>query len=397
MAIGTPFHERTAPLATSQEWIHWSGYYAANSYGEYIQPEYAAIRNSAAVIDVSPLYKYELAGRDACALLDRVVTHHVARLAPGRVMYTPWCDPDGAVRQEGTLFRRDQERYQLNAAEPALGWLHANLAPGEQVQIVDRSTQQAVLAVQGPRSRDVLSAAGNGTVDDLPFFRLADDQIGGVPVTISRTGYTGDLGYEVWLPADRAVDVWDHIFAAGEAWGVTACGLRAMDIARLETGFVLINVDYPSAETALLDEDKACPYTLGLGWAVKLDKGPFVGREALRRTRQAGPPRRVVGLEIPWQPLEAVYLEAGMMPDLPLLSCREPVPVYDREGRQVGRTTTRVWSTLLKKFIALASVRSDQATPGTELAMEVTVHYERKSVPARVVDTPFFRPQRMRE
>ena len=395
MAIGTPFWERTSKLATSREWIQWSGYFAASSYGDYTQPEYAAIRNAAAVIDVSPLYKYEVRGAQAQALLDHVVTHHVAKMAVGQAIYTPWCDPDGSVRQEGTLFRTAESTYQLNAAEPALGWLE-QCAAGFEAEIVDRSTELAALSVQGPRSREILAHVGTGAVEPLRFFRLCDDRIGDVPVSVSRTGYTGDLGYEIWIPAERAREVWDRLFEGGAPWGITPCGLRAMDIARVETGFILIDVDYTSAERALLACDRACPYTLNLGWAVKLGKGPFIGREALREIRAAGPAHRVVGLEIPWQPLERLYLSAGLMPDLPLVPCREPVPVYDRDGRQIGRATTRVWSTLLKKYIALATIEADAAVEGHEVEMEVTVHYERRRAPTRVTAPSFFRPERLR-
>ncbi|MDX1384064.1 MAG: glycine cleavage T C-terminal barrel domain-containing protein, partial [Thermoanaerobaculia bacterium] len=243
-----------------------------------------------------------------------------------------------------------------------------------------------------------LAEAGTGAVTDLRFFGLCEDRIGGVPVTVSRTGYTGDLGYELWMPADGALAVWDALFAAGESHGIMPCGLQAMDIARLESGFILINVDYVSSERALLRDDRRTPHALGLGWAVKLDKAGFVGREALlAETRAGGPPRRIVGIEIPWRPLEAVYLGAGLMPDLPQVPCREPVPVYGRNGgAQIGHTTTRVWSTLLKRYIALATVEAAFAAVGTEVEMEVTVHHERRRVPARVRPTPFFRPDRMR-
>jgi len=398
MAIGTPFHARTAPLCSSHAWRRWSGYHVASSYGDFVPPEYAAIRNAAAVIDVSPLYKYEVSGADAAALLDRVVTHHVARMAPGQVLYTPWCDRDGKVRQEGTVFRLDEERFLLHAAEPAGAWVGES-ARGLRVAIEDRSRALAALAIQGPTSRDLLGAlADDGEIAALRFFRLRETRLGGVPAIVSRTGYTGDLGFEVWVDAQSALALWDALAAEGRRFGLTPCGLLALDIARLEAGFVLVNVDYVSVETARVRGDAVSPYVLGLGWAVKLDKGPFTGREALAAEKRNGTSRRVVGLEVPWPPIETLYLgQAGMMPDLPLLACRDPVPVYaPSTGRQIGRATTRVWSTLLKKYVAIATVDDEWAAPGTEVSLEMTVHWQRRTVPARVAATPFFRPDRAR-
>ncbi len=234
-------------------------------------------------------------------------------------------------------------------------------------------------------------------LDDLGFFRLTRGEIAAAEVTISRTGYTGDLGYELWMEAEAALDVWDALVAYGEPLHVRPCGLVAMDVARVEAGFVLLGVDYVSSETALVEADKSSPYELGLGWAVKLGKGPFVGRRALAEEKKRGSAWRLVGLEIDWDALEKLYLDVGLMPDLPHTVDRRPVPVYaGPTGVQVGQATSRVWSTLLKKYVALATVEARYASPGTELAMEVTVRYSRRRAPARVVKTPFYRPERMR-
>ncbi|MGD8331511.1 MAG: glycine cleavage T C-terminal barrel domain-containing protein, partial [Acidobacteriota bacterium] len=244
-------------------------------------------------------------------------------------------------------------------------------------------------------SRDVLGSCFDGEVVGLPFFRIAEGSVAGVPVTVSRTGYTGDLGYELWLPAERAVEVWDAVIQRGAPWGVTPCGILAMDVARVEAGFVLLAVDYIGAEHALLPEHAVSPYELGMGWAVKSDKGPFVGREALAAERAQGSPRRVVGIEIDWEPLEQVYADADLMPDLPQTACREPVPVYG-DGHHVGRVTTRCWSTLLKKYIGIATVDARYADSGSKVEMEVTVNFRRKRVAARVTDLAHFRPERLR-
>ena len=397
MPLPTPFHPRTSQLCHSLAWRDWAGYHSVSYFREFLQPEYAAIRHSAAMIDVSPLYKYEIEGPGALALVDRVITHNAAKMAVGQVVYTPWCDADGKVRQEGTVFRLAEDRFQFNAVEPILGWLEHN-AHGLDAQVVDESANVAALALQGPRSRDVLAAATRKSdLGELGFFRLTEAEIAGAPVTISRTGYTGDLGYEVWIEAEAALDVWDALMARGEPFHIRPCGLAAMDISRVEAGFVLIGVDYVSSEKALVEADKSSPYELGLGWAVKLKKGPFVGRRALAEEKKRGSAWKLVGLEIEWDPLEKMFLDVGLMPDLPHTVDREPVPIYaGTSGPQVGQVTSRVWSTLLKKYIALATVEARYGAVDTELAMEVTVRYSRRRAPARVVKLPFFRPDRLR-
>ncbi len=396
MATGTAFHPRTVDLCHSRDWLQWSGFFVARSYNDFAQPEYAAIRHAAALIDVSPLYKYHVTGRDSIEMVNRVFTHDMAKMDVGQVVYTPWCDADGAVRQEGTVFRIKEHKYQVCAAEPALGWLMQN-ALGFDVKITDRSDDIAALSLQGPNSRTILSEVSDIAMDDIKFFRFAEGTIDGIPVSVSRTGYTGDLGYEIWIPADQAVTVWDRLISGGAAHHILPCGLSAMDISRVEAGFILINVDYVSAEVARLPQHRMSALELGLGWAVKFGKeGNFVGRRALEAEKATGVKRSVVGIEIGWQPLEDVYATANMMPDLPLIPCREPVPVYDRHGKQIGRVTTRVWSMLLKKFIGIATVNAEFKDIGTEVFIEVTVDFERKRVPARVANMGFYRPERMR-
>ncbi len=395
MAIGTPFFPRTSELNKAFDWRQWSGYFAAGSYHDFHQPEYAAIRNGAGLIDVSPLYKYRLEGPGAETLVDRVFTRNARKQKVGQVVYTPWCDEEGKVLQEGTVMRLGRGRFQVNAAEPAIRWLRTNAA-GLEVEITDRSAEIAALAVQGPRSRALLAEVSTPGIEELAFFHLTTCEIGGVEVVVSRTGYTGDLGYELWIPAAETLRVWDVLIEAGKRHGAIPCGLKALDVARIEAGFILIDVDYVSAEHARIPSQKSSPYELGLGWAVKLKKKtPFVGREALAREKRAGSAWQLVGLEIPWEPLEALYAEAGLMPELPTVAWRDPVPVY-AGGRQVGRATSGCWSTTLKKYLALASVETPCSRPGSRLEMEVTVDYARRRAPARVVELPFYRPERMR-
>jgi aminomethyltransferase len=395
MAIGTPFHPRTSALCHSYDWRQWSGYLSVSSYDDFVQPEYAAIRNAAALIDISPMYKYGVQGPGAAALVNHVVTQDVASMPVGRVSYTPWCDEGGAVRQEGTVLRRGEEDFLICAAEPAYQWFATN-GEGFDATVTDLSTGLAALSLQGPHSRSLLNDLTDGAVNDLEFFHHREVDVAGARVGISRTGYTGDLGYELWIPADAALAVWDALFRAGERWQLTPCGLVAMDIARVEAGFILIGVDYVSAEFAHVPDERQDPYELGLGWAVKPEKGNFIGRRALRAAAAQSPARRVVGLEIDWQPLEELYMSADLMPDLPTTVCRESVPVYSSEGMQVGRATSRVWSKLLKKYLAIATVEAAAAAPGSRIDMEVTVHHRRRRVAATVVPRPFFRPERMR-
>ncbi len=395
MAIGTPFFPRTSELNKSLNWREWSGYFAAGCYHDFHQPEYAAIRNGAALIDVSPLYKYTVEGRHARVLVDRVFTRSARRQKVHQVVYTPWCDEDGKLLQEGTVMRLAKDRFQVNAAEPALRWLTMNAA-GLSVEVRDDSAQTSVLAVQGPRSRALLDEVSDGGVGELELFYSTTVRIGGADVVVSRTGYTGDLGYELWIPAAETLQVWDVLMAAGRRHGATPCGLLALDVARIEAGFILIDVDYIPAGHARIPSQKSSPYELGLGWAVKLKKKtPCIGREALAHEQREGSAWQLVGLEIPWEPLEELYMQAGLMPELPTAAWREAVPVY-AGGRQVGRAPSGCWSTTLKKYLALASVEAAHAKLGGELGMEITVDYARQQAPARVVELPFFRPERMR-
>ena len=389
----TPFHERTGLLSEGQSWRRWAGHVVASSYDLLHDREYAAIRNSAALIDVSPLFKYLIGGRDATRFLDRVVTRHVAKAGVGQVLYTPWCDSAGKVIDDGTISRLEENRYRMTSADPNLRWLRQN-ALGLDVTIDDVSDATAALSLQGPLSRDILGAAGCD-VSALGYFHLTDGRLAGVPVTVSRTGYTGDLGFEIWIPAANAVEVWDALMAAGSSYGIVPAGILALDVARVEAGLLLIEVDYVSSHHALIEDQKSSPYELNLGWTVKLDKGPFVGCSALAAERERGPAWQFVGLEIDWDSLERLYAERGLPPKLPTMAWRVSVPIYSG-SRQVGYATSGCWSPILKRYIALGHVESAHAAPGTALKMEVTVEHRRKLADARVAATPFFNPPRKR-
>ncbi len=375
-------------------WREWAGYFAVSSYEATHEREYNAIRQAAALIDVSPLFKYRVSGKDATRLVDRVVTRDVPKMAVGQVSYTHWCDGDGKVIDDGTVSRLGPELYRWTAAEPNLRWIRQN-AQGLDVQVEDISDSLAALALQGPTSREILKSCAEGDVAGLKYFRVMKAEIRGFPVEISRTGYTGDLGYEIWVAADQALPLWDALMDAGRPYDITPTGMLALDVARIEAGLILLDVDYTSAKKALIPSQKYSPYEIGLGRLVNLKKAPYVGLSALRREASAGAPRELVGLDVSWDDVERLYEQAGLAPQIPLTASRASVPVY-RDGAQVGRASSTTWSPTLKKMIALATVSRDAAAPGTALQMEMTVDHRRREVGVTVARLPFFDPPRKR-
>jgi aminomethyltransferase len=392
MPIGTAVHDRTFALAESLNYREWSGYYAVSAYEAHHEHEYNAIRNAAALIDVSPLFKYILRGRDAQKLVDRVITRDATKLAIGQVYYTPWCDEHGKVIDDGTVTRLGETEFRWTAADPSLRWFTQN-AIGLEVRIEDVSEQIAALALQGPTSGRLLHAVADAEIAGLKYFRMTRGTIAGVPVDISRTGYTGDLGYEIWMPWDRAIDVWDALMTGGRAFDIHPAGMLALDVARVEAGLLLIDVDFHSSKKALIEAQKYTPYEMGLGRLVQLDTRPFVGRGPLAEEHKRGPARQIVGLDISWPAVEKLYDSIGLPPQVSSAASRTAVPVY-RNGRQVGRATTTTWSPVLKKLIALATVSAPHFAEGTALEFEITVEAVRHRVPAIVVKTPFFSPAR---
>lgn len=394
MPIGTAFHNRTLPLCESMSWRDWAGYFAASSYEVHHEREYNAIRNAAALIDVSPLFKYRVTGRDATRLVDRIVTRDVPKMKVGQVAYTHWCDGEGKVIDDGTVSRLEPDVYRWTAADPSLRWIRTN-AFGLQVEVEDISDRLAALALQGPMSRAILQACAAGDVAGLKYFRVMKSAIAGVPVEISRTGYTGDLGFEIWVEAARAETLWDTLMEAGRPYDITPTGMLALDVARIEAGLILLDVDYVGAKKALIPSQKYSPYEIGLGRLVQLGKAPFIGQEALRKEAGQGSPRQLVGLEVDWEQLEKLYDQAALAPQLPATASRLSVPVY-RDGVQVGKATSSTWSPTLKKMIALATVSADASLAGSRLTMEVTVDHQRKRVGVSVAKLPFFDPPRKR-
>ena len=401
MPVGTAFHERTLALCESLNYREWSGYYTVSVYEMHHEHEYNAIRNSAALIDISPLFKYRVTGRDATKLVNRVITRDIHKVGIDQVIYCCWCDPQGKVIDDGTITRLGENDYRWTAADPSLRWFQQN-ALGLEVSIEDITEQVAALALQGPTSGRLLKAvtAANGgaisgtPIETLKYFRVTHGKIAGVPVDISRTGYTGDLGYEIWMPWKDAVTVWDELMKHGRAFDLHPAGMIALDIARIEAGLILIEVDYISSKKALIASQKYSPGEIGLGKLVDLKKDNFVGKDALvAEAKRGGPQRALVGLEINWNEVEELYDKLGMAPQVPGMASRVAVPVY-RSGRLAGKATSTTWSPTLKKMVALACVDRAYAAPGNTLGIEMTVEAVRHTVSARVVPLPFFNPPR---
>jgi aminomethyltransferase len=392
MPIGTAVHSRTFPLCASLNYREWAGYFAVSSYEEHHEHEYNAIRNAAALIDVSPLFKYLITGPDAARFVDRLITRDVSKMSVGQVFYTPWCDERGHVIDDGTVTRLGETRFRWTAADPNLRWFTQNAA-GLQVNVADISEEVAALALQGPTSARLLRAVSTAEIDRLKYFRVTSGSIGGVTVEISRTGYTGDLGYEIWIPAGSAVQVWDALMQGGKPFDIKPAGMLALDVARVEAGLLLIEVDFFSSKKALTDLQRYTPFEMGLGRLVSIDKGRFVGQQALRREQSSGPRRQIVGLQIDWPSVERIYDKAGLAPAVGATASRTPVPVY-RGSKQVGKATTTTWSPVLKKMIALATIDRPHFADGTTLDLELTVEAVRHRVPAKVAGTPFFNPAR---
>lgn len=372
----TPFHELIAPLNKAEAWERWQGYATVTHFYDAAQ-EYASIRNSASLYDISPMLKYRVSGPDAARFINRLVTRDIDRCRPGRCFYTPWCDGAGHIIEDGTIFRFAEDVFQINCAEHNLTWFLAT-ADGLDVAIEDVSARLAALALQGPLSRDILLNAGIREVEGLRYFGLVETRMGGIPVTLTRTGFTGDLGYELWVEPERAVDLWQGLMSAGGTRGIAPIGSTALNIARIEAGHIQVHSEYLDARTSVDITEKRSPFELGLDWAVDFRKPHFNGRRALLAQQQRGPDLCLVGLELP-----------GRRPAVD--------SVLYKGKRIVGQTTAAVWSPLLKRSIALALIETRWSKPGTGLQAEIYYRRELKLrrshevarvVPPRFIDLP---------
>ena len=392
MPVGTPFHDRTLALCESLSYRDWAGYYAPSSYEPLHEHEYNAIRSATALIDISPLFKYVISGRDAARLVDRIITRDAQRMQVGQVFYTPWCDEYGRVLDDGTVTRLAEDRFRWTAADPNLRWIASHAARLD-VQIDDISERVAALALQGPTSAALLRAAADADIDAVKYFRVTTGTIAGCPVEISRTGYTGDLGYEVWIQRADAIAVWDALVQVGRAYGIRATGMLALDVARIEAGLLLIDVDFFSARKALTNSQLYTPFEMSLDRLVDLNKTTFIGRDALAAEQARGPARRIVGLTVNWNDVEKLYDAVGLPPLAVATASRVAVPVFAGH-KQVGRMTSSTWSPVLKKMIGLATVETPFSGVRTRLEVEHTVDAVRHRVSAEVTPTPFFNPKR---
>ncbi len=396
MPLPTPFHTRTSAVCDSYEWRNWSGYLAAGIYEMSHDREYYAIRNSAALIDVTPLFKYEVTGPDAARLVDRVITRDVTRQKIGQVYYTPWCDAHGKVIDDGTVSRLDTNHFRITSADPSGRWFQ-DVGYGLNAQVVNVSDDLAALAIQGPRSRAILQEVVSG-IDfaKLPYFHLAHGTVDDFPITITRTGYTGDLGYELWVRPDYAESLWDRLMERGAGHGILPAGIIALDIARIEAGLIMIAVDYVSSQHAIIESQKSSPYEIGLGWAVSPRKGDFIGRRALVEEREKGSTWGFVGVQYDWAALEQLFAEEDLPPHVAGRASRSAVPVYEsgNKGHHIGQITSHTFAPILKQYVGIGTLLNPHARIGDRVDVEVTVEFKRKLCPATIVPTPFFDPPR---
>jgi aminomethyltransferase len=392
----TPFHERLSALNTTGLYGHWSGYLSAQRYGMSPKHEYFAVRNSAGYFDTSPLYKIRITGKDAEKFLGGVMARDIRLCRPGKAQYTLWCDERGYVLEDGVVFRHSDNEFLLTAAEPNLGYL-SDLVGRLDVAIEDVTDQYGMLAVQGPRSRGILAKVAP-EVESLGFFDHTEAKIGGGSVTISRTGYTGDLGYEVRVGSDDALDVLDAIVEAGEGQGFRPFGEEALLMTRIEAGLVLINVEFSSSRYAYTDHDRVTPKELGFGWMLKgidADDRPFIGRNAIRRELAAKTSRwSSIGLYVDYADYNRIYNEAGLIPPMDETPLDYESMLYDDEGERIGYATSLMYSPMLQRHIAMARVRPELATSGTKVNLELTINHQYETVAAHVTRLPFFNPPR---
>jgi len=394
----TPFHSRTDALCESQSWVEWSGYLSAQTYEMDHIHEYNAVRLGAGLFDVSPLHKYSIRGRDSVALMNRVITRDASRCRVAQVLYTAWCDDDGKIIDDGTVARLGEDSFRMTTATPTFYWLQDN-AFGMDVEIEDVSDAYGALALQGPTSRDILQKLTDADMGDLKYFHLLETKLAGAPVTIARTGYTGDLGYEVFTEPDHCEKIWDALMETGADYKMLPAGMIALDMVRIEAGLLLLDADFHSASDAMFEVEKTSLYELGLGWMVNQNKEHFVGQAALRRENERGPATCTVGLEVDVLALEKVFSQYSMPLQLPYQSWVDAVPVYsDGDQRDhIGRATSGTWSPIVKKYVVIARVKPQYAKLGTRIYLEQTVEARRFAVPATVVKMPFFDPPRKRE
>ena len=395
----TPFHPRLSELNDQGLYTHWQGTLSPLRYTHAPKHEYFAVRNSVGVFDTSPLYKYLVSGPDAERLLARGLVRDITSCRPGQAQYTAWCDDRGFVMHDGVAFRHGANEFLLTAARPAMSWFE-DLGPRMRVQLEDVTDDYGMLAVQGPRSRAILASLVP-EAEALKYFDHVPAKVAGAAVTLSRTGYTGDLGYELTVPSDQAVDVLDAVLEAGQGNGIRPFGEEALMTLRIEAGLALIDVEWHDSRLAFSDADRVTPKELGFGWmlrGVRDGSRRFVGSEAIRRELNEGTSRwATVGIVVDWADWDRLYREAGHFPP----KSEHPLPyesmILDDDKVEVGYCTSFVYSPVLQRHIGIARVRPDLAAEGTELRLELAVDHHNTTVRIRTAKMPFFDPPRKKE
>lgn len=386
----TPFHPRVVELVQGADWRRWGGYQVASCYEMAPDREYYAIRASTALFDVSPLVKFELSGPDAHAFLQRLVCRDIEALQPDRVAYTPWCDHRGLMVDDGIVARLGAERFRLTASRQCDAWLD-RVARGFDVKIENVTERYGVLALQGPTSRELLVELVGPEIARLALYQAGSFTLDETELWISRTGYTGDLGYEIWVPCEKGLALWDQVMKIGQRYALMPAGIWALDVARIEAGLIMQDVDYASVLDAELPSQASSPFELGLGWAVQFKKPDFVGREALLKEHNSGEtPYRLVSLVVDESTYRQAFQAAGLACCLPVKAWRGIEPVFDGEGTQRGYATCGTWSPTTQKLILLAQVHPQMATPDSQLYVDTVVDRYRHRFGCRVVPTPVF-------
>lgn len=393
----TPFHARTSELMQSAEWRRWGGYQIASSYEPSPDREYYAVRASAALFDVSPLAKYKITGSEARDYVQKLITRDVSHLAIGKVAYSPWCDQRGKMIDDGTFACLGDEHFQMTAAEAGDSWLQ-RVAAGFDVEIENISDDYGVLAIQGPTSLSILRELLGEAPAKLAFSESINVNWEGQTLWVSRTGYTGDLGFEVWVKSEQAVKLWDRIAEIGISYALVPAGIQALDIARIEAGLLMLDVEYVSALATEIPSQSSSPFELGLGWSVHFKKDDFIGREALLEEKEKNStPYAFVGCVVDDVAYREAFERVGLASRLPVKAWRGIHPLFDGNGEQRGYTTCGTWSPTLQKYIMLAQVSPDFAEAGSSLFFDEMIDRHRERFPCSVCKLPFFDTPRKKE
>ncbi|MEI7744144.1 MAG: aminomethyltransferase family protein [Chloroflexota bacterium] len=393
----SPFHQRTSALNETGLWSHWAGRLAVEKYQLSEKAEYVSVRNAAGITDVSPLFKYRFSGPGAETFLGSVLARDPRVLAPGDAHYTLWCDDRGFLVEDGVLLRHAVDDFVLTAAEPNLAYFADLVRPRDRVTIEDVSDAWAVLALQGPRSRMLLERLDKG-IGKLAFFGHGKAKIGGHTVSVSRTGFTGDLGYEIWCRAEDALDTWDAAWEATRGYGVVPFGLQALYMTRIEAGLLLLDVDFSNSRFAWTDADRATPVELGLGWmlrGIEADDRRFPGRAAILGEITGRTSRfRTTGIVVDYKDWNRRHDEAGLVPPMDHAPVQEEQYLYDDEGTQIGRATSFMYSPVLQRHIGIARVPVASAIPGSKVNLEIPINHRYVHVAAATARLPHYNPQR---